>query len=220
MILRVWYVCVHKSNDAVFVLCGKGIELRFLRRISRFSKERKGRFFAFFHARLIEGVNVKHRACVRRLQLEQEEELTEGERIEFGDPNGIVHSARFGERVSGRRVLRLNELFHRMTAEEGDVGNVFTAVRNGHFTSVLLQGKEGDDFVERTFGVELYLRVLIGRTERFDGGLTNVAGLAVEGDVLAEGFRPKLAIPVCKIFENLFHRRQQLPVETAGNPDQ
>lgn len=69
------------------------------------------------------------------------------------------------------------------------------------------------------FGVQLHLRVLIGDAQRFDGGLTDVAGGAVETDVFAEGFRPELAVPVGEVFEivrighhdadifALFHRR-------------
>ena len=88
-----------------------------------------------------------------------------------------------------------------MSAKERHVGNVFTAMGNGHFASVFFQRKEGDHLIERPFGVELYLRVLVGCAERLDGRLTDVAGSSVERHVLAERFCPKLAVPVGKEFQ-------------------
>ena len=88
-----------------------------------------------------------------------------------------------------------------MTAKERHVGNIFTAVGDRHFATVFLQGKEGNDFIVRAFGVKLHLGMLVGNTERFYRGLPNVARLAVEGNVLAKGFRPELTIPVRKEFQ-------------------
>ena len=51
----------------------------FLRSVASFAKESERCHFAFFHARLIVGVDVEHRACIRRLQFEEEKKLTEDE---------------------------------------------------------------------------------------------------------------------------------------------
>ena len=153
------------------------------------------------------------------MQFEQEQELTKGKRVELGNPKGVVHSACFGERVRRRCVFRLDKFFHRVAAQECHVGNVLTAVRDGHFTSIFFKGKEGDYLIVRAFRIKLHLRVLVGDAERFYGRLTDVAGLTVKSDVFAEGFRPKLTVPIGKEFQvirvghhnadvfALFHRR-------------
>ena len=88
-----------------------------------------------------------------------------------------------------------------MSAKESNVGDIFATVGDRHFASVLLQGKKGNDFIVRTFGVKLYLRVLVGNAKRFNGRLTYITGLAVKRFVFAKAFRPKLAISVCKVFQ-------------------
>ena len=79
----------YSLDDAVYVFCGEGIKFRFLRRIARFAKERERGFLALFYARLVERVDVEHRACVCCLKLEKEQKLTEGERVEFRNPKGV-----------------------------------------------------------------------------------------------------------------------------------
>ena len=83
-----------------------------------------------------------------------------------------------------------------LATQERDRRDVVAAVRNVGRRAEIIHLQEGDHLVERAFGVQLELRMLVGHAQGLDRGLTGVAGLAVEGHVLAEGLRPQLRIPV------------------------
>ena len=166
----------HLSNNVSADLRRSGAEFGFLRLIAGSAEERVGRILALFDAGLIEGVDAEQRAGIGGLQLEVHDQLAERERIEFGQNDRVVGLARLGDRKLGRFALRLNELAHRVTAEEVDVGELFTARGDLDLFAIFLNRDEGDDLVVGTFGVELDLAVLIGDAERLDGGLTLVAG--------------------------------------------
>ena len=152
--------------------------------------------FSFPRSPLFQGAR---RSLFCLLQLpEKEQKLTERKRVQFGKVDGVIHSASFGQSIRRRRIFRLDQFFHRVSAKERHVGDIFTAVGDRHFTAVFFQGQEGYDFVVRTFGVQLNLGVLVGNAKRFNGSLPNVAGLSVQRDVFAKAFRPKLTVPVCK----------------------
>ena len=90
-----------------------------------------------------------------------------------------------------------------LAAEEGDGGHVVAAVRNGRGGAEVLHAQEGDDLVERAFRIELQLGVLVGDAQRLDGRLADVAGLAVQRQVLAEALGPQLGVPVADELEGV-----------------
>ena len=101
-----------------------------------------------------------------------------------------------------------------MTFQEVASGNVFV-VGDNFGCAIVVHADEGDDLVERTFGVQLNLAVLIGNAQRFCGGLTCVYGFAVEIDCFTKRFRPDLAIEVCHIFKTVGIGHQNADVLAA-----
>ena len=194
---------------------GGGVQLLLFRLVAGLAQQRVGRLLARFDAGLVECVDVEHRAGVRRLQFEQVHQLAEGEFVHFGQVDRVVLPPGLGEGVGRGLVFGLDELVHGVPAEEGHVGDIFTAVRNGHDLAVIFHGKEGDDLVEGALGIKLHLRVLVGHAQRFDGRLPHVAGLAVEGDVFAQALRPELAVPVGHEFEAVGIRHHNADVFAA-----
>ena len=191
----------HSSNNISANLRRSGAEFGFLCLVAGSAEERVGRVFALFDAGLIEGIDAEQRACIGGLELEVHNQLAERKRIEFGQNDRMIGLAGFGDREFGRLTLGLNELAHRMTAKEVDVGELLAACRDFDLFAVVLDRDEGDDLVVGAFGIELDLAVLIGYAESLDRGLTLVAGGAVEVLVLAEGLRPQLAIPIRHVLE-------------------
>ena len=107
----------------------------------------------------------------------------------------------YGKRVFGRFSFRAYKFVHGVSAKEVYVGNILATLAYNHLVAILINRKESNYFIVRTFGVELYLTVLIGNAERFYGGLSRVYDIAAIIDFLTERFRPDLTIPVGKIFK-------------------
>ena len=85
-----------------------------------------------------------------------------------------------------------------MPAEEADVGNIFTAVRYGHFAGVFADGDKGYNLIVGPLDIQLNLRVLVGNAEALYGSGAGVYHIALIVLLLADAFSPKLAVPVGK----------------------
>ena len=96
---------------------------------------------------------MEQRARISGLQFKEIHQLPEGEFVDFGESDRVVLPSRLGERVGGRLVFGGDQFVHRVPAQKRHVGNIFAAVRNGEFLTVISDRQERNDFVEGTFGI-------------------------------------------------------------------
>ncbi len=91
----------------------------------------------------------------------------------------MIHLSRLCDSELGSHSLRLDQFVHGVSAEEIDVFEILATVGDLDFRPVFVNADEGNYLIKRTFSIELYLRVLIRNSERFNRRLTYVARLSV-----------------------------------------
>ncbi len=90
-----------------------------------------------------------------------------------------------------------------MSAKEVYAGNIFAAVSYRHGLSVVVHADKSYYFIERSFGIELNLTVLVGHAQSLYGGLSYVYFVAVKVYGFAETFAPKLSVPIRHKFKTV-----------------
>ena len=75
-------------------------------------------------------------------------------------------------------------------------GAIFTTCWDNNLFAIFVNCNKSDNFVKRTFCVQLNLAVLVSYTKSFDRSLSYIARSSIHIFVFTQAFAPKLAIPV------------------------